>query len=153
MWKHYNLIVVDMFVCLFIYLFVCLFVCLIDWLFSPDKKIRNRQSGRFRTGMFRTTYTILLHFAVWWPCMKKWCFVVILSTIGKVNDYKTMVNLGDWLNFICKRDENIGISYGTVRNPPRHAPFFCQFFYEMAFPSSQDNQWILLLYSSTMSWL
>ena len=53
------------------------------------------------------------------------------------------------LFFFCEIDDKkCHMSYGTQRNPPCHAPFFCIFYYKMAFLSRHPVD--ILLNRSTM---
>ena len=108
--------------------------------------------GRFRTGMSRTTYTILQHFSAWWPCFKRneVMFCCHTKYYGKV--IWSNGQLEWFILFLWKRSEKFHMLYGMQRNPPGHAPFFCPFHFEMVFPSIQPVDILLYIVWLSLIW-
>ena len=104
------------------------------WVFT-DCKIWKHTAGRYskvlECPMVPRTYKVpyfckfLQHFSVWWPHIER----------------KEVM-------FCCHTKH-----YETQRNRQCHAHFFCQFYYEMAFPSKQPMDVLLYSTCSIMRWL
>ena len=117
------------------------------WLnYSPIHPARQMQTGigRFRTGLSHTTYKILLNFLVWWPQIKRnevmFCFYT--KYYGKVIYSNSQP---EWFIIIVWNTwYNCHMSYGTQRNPPPHAPFFCLLYHKIVFFSRQSVDIIAL---------
>ena len=110
-----------------------------------------KYSGRFRTGMSRTTYKVLQFFLVLWPQIKR---NEVMFRFHTKYYWKVMYSNSqlEWFIIFYEIHDKIAIcrtGRREILHPMHH--FSVYFITKLCFP--QDSQWILLLYSSTIKWL